>query len=263
MAYGFRFLTRSALTRLTSIWETRHISLLTETVNNVSKIDVYVHQDASLRVSKGKHDCSLTGSQQRQMQTGLTRGYRQCWQPHMSSQAIALPVELEARHLITEHITQCCFIPTESRWWRVGPDRDEGRHFTLCCDHTSQIVAASALITHLWVHKQRPALALLRVSEAEENMQIRSPLNDLRVNQETEGRAGSKWGLFLLFFKVGSAAIVGLMREQSCCLAKSPTVGSVWGRINRTWQDKHSLRPNLWSWQGSCYWIKNRVWCRN
>lgn len=195
MAYGSRFLTRSALTRLTSFWETRHISLLTETVNNVSKIDVYIHKDASLCVSNGKQDCSLTGSQQ----TGPTRGYRQCWQPHMSTQASALP-EVEARHLITEHIKQCCFIPTESRWWRVGREQDERRRFTLRWDHTSQIVAASALITHLWVHKQRPALAPLRVSEAEGNMQIRRPLNDLTVNQETEGRAGSKWGLFLLFF---------------------------------------------------------------
>lgn len=79
MVYGFRFLTRSALTRLTSIWKTWHISLLTERVNNVSEIDAYMHQDASLRVNKGlQQDCSLTGSQQRQMQTGPTRGYGQC-----------------------------------------------------------------------------------------------------------------------------------------------------------------------------------------
>lgn len=229
----------------------------------MSKIDVYIHQDASLRVSKGKQDCSLTGSQQCLMQTEPTRGYRQCWQPHMPSQASALQVEVEAHHLITEHIKQCCFIPTELCWWRVVPERDEGKHFTLCWDHASQIVAASALITHLWVQKQQPALASLRVSEVEGNMQIRRPLSDLMVNQETEGKAGSKWGLFLSFFKVGSAAVVGLMREQSRCFAKSPTVGTVWRRINRTWQDKHSLRPNLWSWQDSCYWIKTSVWCRN
>lgn len=57
--------------RLTSIWETRHIPLLTETVNNVSETDMCVHQDASLRVSKGKRDCGLTGFQRHQMQMGL------------------------------------------------------------------------------------------------------------------------------------------------------------------------------------------------
>lgn len=163
MAYGFRFLTRSALTLLTSIWETGHVSLLTETVNNVSKTGAYVHWDVSLRVSKGKQDCSPTGSQQRQTQTRPARGYRQCWQhPHVQSSKRS-SVEVEARHLITEHIKQCCFIHTELRWWRVGPNRDEGRHFTLCWDQTLQIVAALALITRLWVHKQRPALAPLRV----------------------------------------------------------------------------------------------------
>lgn len=49
------------------------------------------------------------------------------------------------------------------------------------------------------------------------------------------GKSGIQMrALSFIFFKVGSAAVVGLMREQSCCLAKSPTVGSVWGRINRT-----------------------------
>lgn len=41
------------------------------------------------------------------------------------------------------------------------------------------------------------------VCEAEGNMQIQHALNDLMVNQETKGKAGSKWGLFLLFFLSG------------------------------------------------------------
>lgn len=71
------------------------------------------------------------------------------------------------------------------------------------------------------------------------------------------------WVFWVFFLKWGCGSLAGLMRELSCCLAKSPTVGTVWGRINRTWQDKHSLRPNLWSWRASSYWIKTRVWCRN
>lgn len=54
MLNRFRLLTRAALMRLASIWETRHVSLLTETVNSMSKADMYIHQDASLRVSKRK-----------------------------------------------------------------------------------------------------------------------------------------------------------------------------------------------------------------
>lgn len=79
MARAFRFLTRSALTRLTSVWETRHISLLTDTVNNVSKIDVYAHIRIPVCVSgkekkNKKKDCSLTGSRQRQTQNVASAG---------------------------------------------------------------------------------------------------------------------------------------------------------------------------------------------
>lgn len=61
MLNRFRLLTRAALMRLASIWETRHVPLLTETVSNVSKADMYIHQDAGLRVSQRKRGVSLTG----------------------------------------------------------------------------------------------------------------------------------------------------------------------------------------------------------